>query len=391
MPTPLAQLRKNWKKLLADNKWAALFDDMEAQLQGEAALQLLLQRRRHQEVHEQRMLGTLSDADAKVEFTRITEALFHLIGDLAQEGLGSEAPVEDPLDALLRELRVDIELSPLYLVNCDRQKSLRFFRSCFGRWQETPCHFQFYYILACPTQEPEGFAERLVYELAGEYADNHFHSVNYPRSGGEERVRIEQLPLGLTANDAKEGFKKYFAERFDMGNTSFEDYLRTGLPRMQLEYVATALSITAGDWDPNIMEGYLQWLMDAFSQVKGRTPTFLFFFVIWLKNAHFPEKVSQANREVLESVTQLVGRNESHAALITPLPPVPADDLEEWLEKLGDVSQEQKNAIIQAIAARLQGEELERFQSTERLLDMEPIENLQERVWRVHHAPPRAP
>lgn len=33
-----------------------------------------------------------------------------------------------------------------------------------SRWQEAHCRFQFYYIVACPTQEPESSAERLVYE-----------------------------------------------------------------------------------------------------------------------------------------------------------------------------------------------------------------------------------
>lgn len=283
----------------------------------------------------------------------------------------------------MRGLRVDIPLMPLYLVNCDRRQFLRFFRRCFGRWQEAPCRFHFYYILACPTQEPEGFAERLVYELADQYADSHLHSVNYRICDGDGRVRIEPLPLGLTASDAKEGFRKYFAERFSLGSASFEEYLRTGLPRLRWEFVATALSVTAGDWHPEVVEDYLQWLMDAFSEAEGQTPTFLFFFVIWLKNAHLPEKIRNAGREALESVQQLVERNAARAALISPLPPVPADDLEEWLEKLGGADQVQKDNIINAIAAGLQGDELARFQSPEKLLDMERIENLQERVW--HH------
>lgn len=198
MPTPLAQLRQNWKNLLSGNKWSALFEDMQARLRGEAASRLILLRSRHHDTHQKRMQGTLSEADANAEFNRIREALIHLIGQLTEEDMGSGG-AEDPLDALVRELRIEIPLTPLYLVNCNRRHSLRFFRRCFGRWQETPCGFQFYYILACPTQEPEGFAERLVYELAGQCADSHLHSVNYRRSGGEERVRIEPLPLGLPA------------------------------------------------------------------------------------------------------------------------------------------------------------------------------------------------
>lgn len=43
MPRPLPQLRKTWKKQLADNQWSALFDSMHADLQGKAAEDLLLQ------------------------------------------------------------------------------------------------------------------------------------------------------------------------------------------------------------------------------------------------------------------------------------------------------------------------------------------------------------
>lgn len=384
MSTPLLQLRKTWKNYLAEDKWSPLFTEMQAQLQGDAANILIHQRGRHQATYEKEMKGTIAAPEAGLVYSQVRDALIYLIDQLTENDIGSGPATEDPLDLLVRELPIEIPLTPLYLVNCDRRRSLRFFRKCFGRWQDAPCHFQFYYLLACPTQEPEGFAERLVYELAGAYTDTHHHSINYRRSDGDERVRIEPLPIGLTLNDSKEGFKKYFAERFNLGNTSFEDYLRTGLPHLQWKYVATALSITAGDWDPDILEDYMQWLMDAFLEAEGQTPTFLFFMVVWLKNAHFPEKIRRYDHEALDSVKDLVQQNKEYATLISPLPPVPADDLEEWLEKLGGVSQVQKNNIIRTIADRLQGEELTRFQSPDKLLDMERIENLQERVWHIH-------
>lgn len=189
----------------------------------------------------------------------------------------------------------------------------------------------------------------------------------------------------LTVRDSREKFKKYFADRFDLGSTGFEDYLRTGLPQLRWEYVATALSVNAGDWDPDLAEVYLQWLMDAFDEPAGPTPTFLFFFVIWLQHAHFPERIRADHREALDSVKQLVERNEQRATLISPLPPVPAADLEEWLQKLSDqVTQVQKNDIIQALAAQLNDEERARFEAEERLLDMERVEDLQQRVWEMH-------
>ncbi|MCB0579989.1 MAG: hypothetical protein KDD10_11870 [Phaeodactylibacter sp.] len=396
MPTPLAQLSKNWKKLLADNKWKALFDDMQEHLQGEPASHVVLLASRHQSAYQNLMLGTISSADAEVVFNQVRQALLYLIDNLTESGLGAGGPDADGLDTLVRQLEVGIPLTPLHLVNCDRYQSLKVFQECFEGWRLAPCRFQFYYLLACPNQRPQSFAERLVYELAGAYATSHLHSIEYQRSAGNARVKTELLPLGGTADDAKDNFKKYFAERFRLGNTSFEDYLRTGLPRLQWEYVITSLSVTAGDWysKSSIVEEYLQWLMDSFAEAEGNTPTFLFFFVIWLENAHLPEKLSRRGQETVESIKGLVEKNRHHATLITPLPPVPALDLKEWLQvvTLGHIKAEQKNAIIDAIAARLQGEELERFQK-ENVLNMEHIEGLQEMVcnhsWRDH--PDRRP
>lgn len=385
MLQPLPILIKAWKNLLAKDRFAELFREMEQSLnsRSEAFNQLVRLRNRHSKVYQDEMEGTVSRENAVIEYNQISKALIAAIDMLAETDLGEGGALQDTLDTLVQSLVIDVPMTPLFLVNCNRRKELRSFRRSFGQRQEDCCRFQFYYILACPTQEPEGFAERVIYELMGEYADTHHHSIHYRRND-DARLRIENLPLGFTLKDTKEAFKKYFAERFNLGNTSFEDYLRTGLPRLQYEYVATTMQITAGDWDPDIVEDYLKWLMDSFSETDGRTPTFLFFFVVSLKNAHWPEKIRRDDVEVLDSVHALIEANEHRAALFSPLPPVPADDLEDWLEKLGSVSQTQKNAILQAIGNQLESEELARFSSEDRLLDMERIEDLQERVWRAH-------
>jgi len=385
MPPTLSSLIKRWKSLLAADKFTELFRDMELHLnsRSEAFNSFVHLRSRYSKAYQNEMEGTVSRDQTLIERNQISKAMIAAFDALEESDIGEGGAMDAELDRLVKAIKIDIPLTPLYLVNCNRNKELRAFRRSFGKRQDDCCRFQFYYILACPTQEPEGFAERVIYELMGQYADTHHHSMLYRRTD-DARLRIEKLPLGFSLKDTRESFKKYFAERFNLGSTSFEDYLSTGLPRLQYEYVATAMRITAGDWDPEIVEDYLQWLMDSFSETEGRTPTFLFFFVISLKNAHWPEKIRRDDLEALDSVKNLMEANERHAALISPLPPVPVDDLEDWLEELGGLTQAQKNAIVQAIADQLEPEERTRFQSEERLLDMERIEDLQERVWRVH-------
>ncbi len=385
MTISLASFQKEWKSLLADNKWGELFEGMTRQLSGLPAQTALQLKGRHSRMFNAEMNGIVSGAEANLEYNQIRYGLFSLIDNLTAADLGGGgAPAQDPLDALVRTLHIDIPLStPLYLVNCDRRREWRAFRRGYATRGEACCLFQYYFVLACPTQEPEGFAERVVYELLGEHAGTHRFSVLYRRHDGSGRLRIEALPLGPTPRAARDAFKTYFADRFDLGNADFEQYLRTDLPRLQADLVATALHITAGDWDPDILDGYLQWLMDTFQETDNQTPTFLFFFIISLKNAHQPDHIRGDDREVLQSVETLVQNNPHRASLITPLPPVPTDDLEEWLEKLGHITQSEKNAILTAMTAHFTPEQHDQF-AQHQLLDMEPIEDLQERVYRAH-------
>jgi len=386
MTQHLPALQKEWEALLANNKWSPLFAGMQQHLNShsEAGKTLLQLRSRHSKVYTEEMLGTVSNTDANLEYNRIRKSLLDLLGLLTPEDLGADNPAEDPLDALVRALRVEMPLStPLFLVNCNRRPEWRFFRRSFSTRQQECCRFQFYFILACPTQEPEGFAERVVYELLGEHADTHHLSIRYRRRHDGERLRIEPLPMGATLRDAREAFKTYFAERFELGGADFDDFLQRRLPALQDDFVATALHLTAGDWDPFIVDEYLQWLMDRFTLAENPRPTFLFFFIVSLKNAHQPDKIRRDDLEVLQSVEKLVTQNAARATLISPLPPVPTDDLEEWLEKLGQVTQAEKNALLQALANKLDAEQAERLHR-EKLLDMEPIEDLQERIYRIH-------
>lgn len=373
--------------LIANGKFDELFRDMNKQLNlnSTAGKNLILIQSRHSSRNQNEMKGIVSHGEDQLDSNKISDSLLKLIDGLNAEDIDPNSPaVEDTLDALARQLDVQIPLTPLHLVNCDRKDARKSFRRSFGRWQEAERTFQFYFILACPTQEPEGFSERIIYELLGDHEDNHHQSINYQRREDTGRARIERLPLGMTLKTSQEAFKKYFATRFPLGDATFDEYLRTGLPLLNWEYIATVMSITAQDWDPDLVEDYLQWLMDSFLAVNAHSSSFLFFFVISLKNAHDEAKIRGDDKDILNSVKQLIEKNGEHAVLISALPPVEAEDFEYWLEELGSPPQNQKDAIIQAIVNRIPEEEKKRFNMPDKLLNMEHIEDFQERVYKIH-------
>lgn len=390
MTYSLDQLKKSWNKYLEDGAFEQLFDAMKAHLNSESDRysDYTKLRGRHSTNYNSEMSNTLSTADISIEKNRISASLLDLIkkltpADLAT-GSASNAPGADPLDALAQQLEVHTSLSLLHLVNCDRREAVRSFNRSYGRWQEAQRAFQFYYILACPTQEPEGFSARIIYQLLHDNEERHQHSLNYRRHPDTGRVRIEDLPVSFTLKNCQEAFKKYFAERFGLGNTSFEEYLQTGLPRLQWEHVTTVMKISTQAWDPELIQNYLQWLMDCFVTINTHAPNFLFFFVISVKNAHHKEKVRRADREVLDTIGDLVASNTEHATLINALPPVEAAYFEDWLEDICQPDQQLKNKIIDTIAQKLSPEEMEQFQTEDKLLNMEHLQDFQKRVYKFH-------
>ncbi len=332
------------------------------------------------------MHNLLPRESANLEYSRVTNALLKLVNSLVEEDLGEGGSLDDPLEEMARSIAVSISLTPLYLVNCDRTKPVRFFWRAFGRCREQQRRFQFYLLPSCPTQQPESLAERTVWELVEQELDKVNEAVNFRCHPQGERLLVEPLPVGINEEGCRRAFKKYFTERFGIGQTevAFEDYIRTGLPKLPWEYVVTVFKITAADWDEEIMVPYTEWIMDTFSQTRTDIPTFLFFFVVSVKNAHRSDaSLRSEDREALDGARTLAEKRPDQAMLIEPLPPVHTDDLEYWLEKLGDVPQHQKERVIDLIAQRLGKEEAAWFDQR-REFNMERIEDFQEKVYRAH-------
>jgi hypothetical protein len=353
---------------------------------------------RHKRTLNDELNGVLSRENANLEYNQITRALQHLVSQLQEKDLGSGGSGEDPLARFARELPIDIPLTPLYLVNCDRRDPVRFFWSVFNDSIEQRRRFQFYFLPCCPSQQPEGFAERVVNELLEKELDSEYGAMDFRRRpSGEERLLIEPLPLGRDLEGSKKKFKKYFAERFGLANSelAFEEYLRTGLPALPWQYVVTAFKIIDDDWEDTLLRPYLEWLMSTFSATGPDIPNFLFFFIVTMKHAHREGRSNASAQEAMAGIKALVAargkeREEGtapaaqDAALIEPLPPVAASDLETWMDRLGDdIREDQKQRVIEMLVSRLRGDEASWY-ADRKEFNMERIEDFQEKVYHAH-------
>lgn len=291
------------------------------------------------------------------------------------------------LEQKIRELSVNVEskVGELFLVNVDRVPPRDSFWDAFDQNLERKNPFQFHFVLACPTQEPDSFAERMVYELVIEELEEEMDAINYMRRQDSRRVKLEKLPLGRNLRISQREFKKYFVSRFGMTDTdtAFEDYIRTGLPKLEYQYVATVFQLNASEWDTKLMEEYLQWIMDIFhvDNTHDEVPTFLFFFAINLRDAHV-NPLPAKQKKVVESIQQIIDQKKDRCSLINQLTPVPDDWVADWIRNLGEQNESKIQDLVKLIIAGLPEEKQSRYQQS-KLLDMTDIERFQEIVYKV--------
>lgn len=290
------------------------------------------------------------------------------------------------LEQRIRQLNITEELGEIHLVNCDRKPVADSFWDAFDGYYDRKNPFQFYFVLADPAQQPNSFSERMIYEVLIEELEEELGAINYVRQPGSRRVKIEDLPLGRNFRNSRKGFKKYFSQRFHLGEakTSFEDYLKTGIPQMEYEYVATVFDLNASKWDQDLMEEYLQWIMDAFQNPHPDVPNFLFFFAIFLRHAHAPDLPSR-EKKVLEGMYRIIDQNKARCTLLTQLTPVPVELLEDWIRDLGVQNQSLIDDLVRTIVAGLPKDKKDRFQ-LDGSLDMADIERFQEILYRTVNA-----
>lgn len=311
------------------------------------------------------------------------------IGGLKKElerSYGLEMTTDDTLlHDMIRQMTSDVAVSEIHLVNCDREKARDHFWDAFDEKMEQSNRFQFYFLVSCPSQQPNSFSERMIYELIIEELEEEFGAINYVRKPDTRRVKVEDLPLGRNLRNSVKDFKKYFSERFGLGTSDapFEEYLATGLPKLDYEYVATVFDLNASKWKQELMTEYLQWIIDTFNKTPDTIPTFIFFFVVFLKDAHIPNLPAK-EQKLIEDTQKIVTQNEETATFIPQLPPVPLALLEDWIRDLGEHNQSKIDDMVKLIAAGLAPEKKAKYEN-QKILDMTDIERFQELVYQVLH------
>lgn len=280
----------------------------------------------------------------------------------------------------IKKLDIDAEIGEVHLVNCNREKVRNRFWTAFDNFLDQENPFQFYYVLACPTQQPTSFGERMIYELIDEELDGELEAISYVNRINSSRVKIEDLPIGRNLRNSQKEFKKYFTKRFGI-DTSFEKYLETGLPKLEkkYEYIVTVFDINASKWNNELMQEYMQWIIDSFSNTHEEVPQFLFFFAVFLRDVH-EGNLSGDLKETLEGVKQIIQANPEKCTLLDQLLPVPVYLLEDWIRDLGEQNQTKIQDVIKTVVLGLPADKQDQYKN-KKILDMSDIECFQELIY----------
>lgn len=335
-------------------------------------------------------------------YTRVRVTLLELIGQLTDSDLKAEnlptaaqaqalglaaAPAAGPFDVLLARLRIDWKSTPvsiLHLVNCDRVNEFKTFKRALRDHSASGEEFQFYFINACPMQRPQSFAERVILEIIRNLDEEESEAVLVRRQLGAHRLKVEDLPydfMGL--EQSKKKFAKYFEERFDFHERlePVEAFIEACVHKVrQYRYIGFIFRLDAQDWEPFFPE-YFQWIMDTFSKVEEEGPLFLFFFPIFIRNLH--EHPPKDMQEVANAVQALGEAANAISTIISPLAPVPKDDVGEWFADFGEPDAAKVDELLLLTLQRDTSAltRLPRFQQNGNV-DMYDVEALQEEVYK---------
>jgi hypothetical protein len=388
----LKQHKKRWRDLLTKNNWSAFFRDIQQYLNPESSMAsalIQIEARYNHTYQEEHLTGVITADKANALYAQIRESLLHLIAKIDEKDSGNglnDSIVVNPLDDIISKLQLKQPITPLFLVNCNRRTNNRKFRRAFRSWESRNTKFQFYFSLGCPSQEPEGFAERIVLEILASKADTLSETINYERIAGSSRVHIPTLPVGFDLSDSQKLFTKTMCQRFgqEEHNNDIYQILNDRVFKRKDKYIAFPYGILASDWDSDFMVDYLQWIIELFTKrEKSQGPNCIFIFVIWLKNAHEPSKI-RFEQDVFEDIQEFSSTYKDKVSLLYPLKEVPRHYFELWLEKIAEVKQQQIEEIMTLFTATFSEVELDKYQTDDQLLDMERIEELQERIWSIH-------
>ena len=219
----------------------------------------------------QRIETQITQTDAQQQWTEIQQR------DHANAYGLSAALGNTLLEQLIAQLGIDTELGLWHLVNCDRHQPRRYFWDKFESILNNNLQSQFILINACPSQQPNSFSERMIYELIEEELEELDESLHVPRSEPDKRIRFESLPLGRNTRNSKKKLIRYFRERYQLGNMrELMALFESDQGPRRYEYVASLFHVGKSDWETWIAAEYLPWIIQQFTEIESDFSTRFF-------------------------------------------------------------------------------------------------------------------
>ncbi|MEM6965827.1 MAG: TIR domain-containing protein, partial [Bacteroidota bacterium] len=212
----------------------------------------------------------------------------------------------------IAHLGIQKSMGRLQLVNMDRKNPRNSWWDAYDEKEEQLNIFQFYFLAACPNQMPPSFAERMVYELYQEKTEDAGAAFHYETNALTSRVKVRELPVKRNAKKTIEAFKKYICERFDFqyADFDFDKFVKEGIPRLNYDYVATVFQIHSADWEDHLQE-FFEWIVATFSECNEELPTFVFFFVVYIDNAHLPHLLAENKKAIISTLADIAKVNDN--------------------------------------------------------------------------------
>jgi len=282
--------------------------------------------------------GLIEPKEQRRQTAIIEDGLIDLIKELKDADL---KPDMGDLEKDIKMLGLK-NLSKCALVDCDRRPPLTDFRTAFKRNRKLP--YQFYFITGCPTQQPNSFAERIIYDMLDDSLDSDDSPIHYEQepfvvdNRTIQRVRVTRLPYNdlydLSDNQCR--FRKYFAARlqhFNQVPISLEDMIANPSERLQYRFFTFVFKIDVEEWDwtPELAE-YIDWLIETFKSNRSTPPTFQFLFVLDIARAHL-KKRPHVEMGIKALLSKHNNEEFSPCVRIEKLDPVSVDDLKHWFRK----------------------------------------------------------
>lgn len=345
-----SDFQKQLRKDVADDRTIECLETLQNRLLDSAQafddVFLLLSRYRQNEKANDR--GGISGEEYRRENARITTAVLNLIAALRPEELTDD-------NAPLREGLAALGLPPLplvALVNCNRERAFRAFEDAFEAQAERPS--QFYFFCGCPTQKPDSFAERVVYEVVNEVFNDSkmaafYESVEVPLGKRTvERFLIRPLPfkkLGTpeanqrlfqtTLDEVFDLYRRQLPAPYaDLGAEQLAQLPAGQLPVQQFS-LAFRLDFAETHFGPKLGE-YLRWIITTFHQRRHRPPAFQFLFIVQANGHHrVPHPSAEELRAFIQTLNAELAEGQPDAppvcAWVEQFDPPPAEALYNWL------------------------------------------------------------